>query len=64
MKILYQLGADPKRVLAQQAMSVEEFVLPLSILAEVHANLESSAAILPEPARTLQEWQVGLLNRF
>lgn len=64
MKILYRVAVDPKELLAQQAMSVEEVVLPLPVLAEVRTSLESSAAILPEPARTLQGWRVGLLDRF
>jgi len=64
MKILYQTTVDPDEILAQQGMSVEELVLSPLILAEVRIILESSAVFLPEPARTLQGWQVGLLDRF
>jgi hypothetical protein len=64
MKILYQIPVDPDEILTQQGMSVEALVLSVPILAEVRTLLESSAVFLPEPARTLRGWQVGLLDRF
>ena len=45
-------------------MTVEELELPLAIIGEIRRGLEVSTNILPISARKLQEWHVGLLDRF
>ena len=39
-------------------------MLPVSILDEFEEKLRASTEILPESARTFQEWRVGLLGRY
>ena len=45
-------------------MTVEELELPISIIGEIRRSIEASTMVLPVSVRKLQEWQVGLLDRF
>ena len=64
MKILYQAVSNPHEVLEKQRSSVDELQLPDHILQTTRKDLEASTALLPISARKLQDWNVGLLDRF
>ena len=63
MKILYRAIDDPSSTLEKQGMKVDELQLPNHILSVLVVDLEKSNALLPASAKTLQEWNVGLLER-
>ncbi len=63
MKILYRPIDDPCSTLDKQSMKVEELQLPISILHELRLNLQASTKLLPDSARKIQDWDVGLLER-
>ena len=63
-KLLYQVVKDPSQILANQHTSLEELQIPRNMLQETRKALEASSIILPVFARTLQEWNVGFLDRF
>lgn len=64
MKILYRPLEDPATILEKESMKTEAVVLPEHILSTLHMNLNKSNLMLPSSARVLQEWKVGVLNRF
>ena len=64
MKILYQETFSPSETIRLRNTSYEELKLPTDIMRQLYENLFSSTEILPESARKLQEWHVGLLERF
>lgn len=64
MKILYETVSNPLEMLERQNASVDELQLPDYILKVMRRNLEASNILLPKSARTLQNWSVGLLDRF
>ena len=64
MKVMYRVVGDPVNVLKQESISTEEFKLPWPALKEMRRDLETSNMVIPESARTLQGWKVGLLNRW
>lgn len=67
-KIFYQpLPAEetPASFLDANSTTHEElFLSSPEELAELHAALEKSNAMLPASAKAFQEWKVGLLNRY
>jgi hypothetical protein len=64
MKIFYQSVDDPQKLLREQSNLVEELYLPPSILQEFMTMLKQSTMLLPQSARSFQEWSVGLLERY
>ncbi|TKA64041.1 hypothetical protein B0A49_09871 [Cryomyces minteri] len=50
--------------LTQENLSVEEIELPFKAFRTLTQRLEFTARLLPLSARKLQEWNVGLLERF
>lgn len=64
MKILYETVSNPLEMLEKQNASVDELQLPDYVLKIMRRDLEASNILLPKSARTLQSWNVGLLDRF
>ena len=64
MKVLYQDLQNPRGILETQSVSFEELQLPSNIMQELRRDLQASNTILPDSARTLQQWCVGLLDRY
>lgn len=63
MKIRYRSIDDPLAALEKQGMRVDELQLPDYILALLKSTLHGSNAFLPESAKRVQRWDVGLLQR-
>jgi hypothetical protein len=63
-KVFYQTAPSPQTLLDSHPTTLEELILPASIYEEFETELRSSTNILPESARTFQEWSVGLLERY
>ena len=63
MKILYRNISGPATLLEKQTMKMEEVILPENIMSNLRSDLKSSTVMLPATARSLQEWNVGILNR-
>ena len=51
-------------MLDEHNSTLEELALPEEELVELKKTLKDSAQVLPQSARTFQEWQVGLLDRY
>ena len=51
-------------MLEKHSIVYEELRLSVAVLQKLQGDLEASNALLPYPARMLQEWNVGLLDRF
>ena len=64
MKIYYKNLGNAVEVMKTKQSVIEELSLPQSVLQQLEQDLKSSHAILPEPARKVQDWCVGLLDRF
>lgn len=64
MKIFYKEVEQPQKLLDEHNTTLEELALPESELEALREALISVQAILPVSARTFQEWQVGLLDRY
>ena len=63
MKVLYQVIAEPSKILETQDMKLEGIGLPVEALDLLHVALRTSSDILPESARKIQGWNVALLDR-
>lgn len=64
MKVFYKEVQDPLQMLDEHNSSLEELALPDLELVELKKTLKDSAQVLPQSARTFQDWQVGLLDRY
>jgi HECT-like Ubiquitin-conjugating enzyme (E2)-binding len=64
MKVFYNEIDDPLKLLDEYQSTLEELALPKQELEELKQTLVGSAQILPQSARTFQDWQVGLLDRY
>ena len=64
MKVLYEDLRKPKEYVDENHQVVEEFPLQEDILKTIIHDLNESNALLPESAQILQNWKVGLLDRF
>jgi len=64
MKVLYQQVPKPSEMVARMSMSLEELQVHPSVLKQLQADLDASNTIIPDSARRLQQWHVGLLDRF
>ena len=63
MKILYQTVSDPSAVLDKEGTKLDELHLPDYVLPVLLTDLNNSTDMMPRPARKLQGWDVGLLER-
>ena len=64
VKILFQNLPKPDITVAEQTLLMGDLRLPKAILTRLIYCLNQSNEILPESAKTLQCWKVGLLERF
>lgn len=64
MKVFYKKTDEPLKLLDAHQSTLEELALPEQEFFQLAQALEDSAQILPQSARTFQEWQVGLLDRY
>jgi hypothetical protein len=64
MKVFYKEIDNPVDLLDEHNSTLEELALPEQEVAQLKQTLSNSAQILPQSARTFQEWQVGLLERY
>ena len=51
-------------MLDEHNSTLEELALPPQEFARLKQTLRKSAQVLPQSARTFQDWQVGLLDRY
>ena len=64
MKIFYKLLPEPGKFLDENASTHEELAVPEEDFGDLTKTLQDSTGILPQAARTFQDWQVGLLDRW
>ena len=64
MKVFYKEIDDALKMLDENSTTLEELALPDSELTSLKETLTGTADILPASARTFQEWQVGLIDRY
>ena len=64
MKVLYRESKDSVELDDAHWTAPEEFRLPYPLLQQVRESLKTSNSSLPASLRTLQNWSVGLLDRF
>ena len=64
MKVFYKTITDPMTILDEQNSTLEELALPASELRGLEETLKTSTNVLPQSARTFQDFQVGLLDRY
>ena len=63
MKIFYRSVSNPEQTLKDDD-NLEEVVLRQDEVDEITADLDRNNAMLPESARTFQDWQVGILDWY
>ena len=64
MKILFRHVSNPATLIAGQSSMVDELVLPETVLTQLVNDLQLSNESIPDRARVIQDWNVGLLDRF
>ncbi|KAH0842138.1 hypothetical protein FOPE_07402 [Fonsecaea pedrosoi] len=64
MKVFYKSLSNPEEFLDGAGSNCEELVVPEEDFSDFRRTLEESTEILPPSARTFQEWDVGLLDRW
>lgn len=64
MKVFYRTVLNPSIILDGESMKVDELQLPDRILRTLHADLKTSTSVLPSSARKVQDWDLGLLERW
>lgn len=64
MKVLYQNHVTARPDALQGTDKDTELLLPNNVFASLRAVLLESTFLIPERARKLQDWDVGLLDRF
>ena len=64
MKVFYNTVTDPSKLLENESNNIEELQLPNHTLKTLQADLQTSTKFLPQPARVLHEWTIGLLDRW
>ena len=64
MKILYEKTSRCAERLEGQDVSLAELPLPEPVYTNIKEQLERSNGVLPDSARSLNSWTVGLLDRF
>jgi len=62
MKVFFKTLEDGKAEVDKE--DVEEVLMPMNVIASLKAALEKSNSLLPQSARSFQEWNVGLLERW
>lgn len=64
MKILWKMTDDAPKIMEEQHFSHEHLIFPTHVYHSLKQTLESSQFLLPESARKMKDWNVGLLERF
>ncbi|KIX01506.1 uncharacterized protein Z518_09232 [Rhinocladiella mackenziei CBS 650.93] len=64
MKVFYKALSDPGNFLDANSDTYEELLVPEEDFVEFRQTLQESTDILPQAARTFQDWAVGLLDRW
>ncbi|KIW92224.1 uncharacterized protein Z519_07208 [Cladophialophora bantiana CBS 173.52] len=64
MKVFYKSIPHPEEFLDRTGSNCEELVVPKEDFFQFKQTLEESTDILPQSARTFQDWNVGLLDRW
>ncbi|OAP63835.1 hypothetical protein AYL99_03062 [Fonsecaea erecta] len=64
MKVFYKFLPRPEEFLDGPGSNCEELVVPEEDFGEFKHTLQESTDILPPSARTFQDWDVGLLDRW
>lgn len=64
MKILWKMTEDASKIMEEQHFSHEHLSFPTHVYLSLKQTLESSQFLLPETARKMKDWNVGLLQRF
>jgi ubiquitin-protein ligase E3 D len=64
IKAFYKKIDEPLKLLDDHQSTLEELALPEQEYKQLAEALQESAQILPLSARTFQDWQVGLLDRY
>jgi ubiquitin-protein ligase E3 D len=65
MKVFYKSAPDPAEFLeTNEALTYEELIVPDEDFADFKTTLQQSTDVLPDTARTFQDWQVGLLDKW
>jgi len=64
MKVFYKHIEKPLKVLEENSNTMEELLLPQLDMNEFQESLRQSTNVLPQSARTFQDWQVGLVDRY
>ncbi len=64
IKVFYKTLQSPEEFLDSNQSTVEELVVPQEDFVEFRQTLQESTNILPDSARSFQDWQVGLLDRW
>ena len=64
MKVFWEIKFDLGKTADSLNASFETVKLPTQIYAALLSVLESNSALLPASARSFQDWNVSLLERF
>jgi hypothetical protein len=64
MKVFYKTLDEIDKFLEQNGNTHEELMVPPEDLTEFAETLRDSTEILPQSARTFQDWTVGLVDRW
>ena len=64
MKVFYKALPNPDEFLDANSNTHEELRIPEEDLVDFKDTLRESTEILPQAARTFQDWTVGLLDRW
>ncbi|KPI45120.1 uncharacterized protein AB675_2584 [Cyphellophora attinorum] len=64
LKVFYQEVSDPAKLLDSHQSTLEELALPKPEYETFYKELVGSKDYMPVSARTFQDWQVGLLDRW
>lgn len=64
MKVFYQPLLEIGKFLDEHSNTHEELVVPPEDLEDFRKTLHDSTAILPQSARSFQDWAIGLIDRW
>ena len=65
MKVFYKPLPDPAEFLdSNESSSYEELIVPEEDFVDFRQTIHQSTDVLPDSARTFQDWHVGLLDRW
>ena len=65
MKVFYKSIPNPEQFLeGDEGLNHEELIVPGEDFVDFKQTLQQSTDVLPDSARTFQDWAVGLLDRW